>query len=360
MPLWKITNTGPQKVNQTKFKKEKILEKELENWIVNDPSILNESLLLIGRQIIIPDVKDRLDLLALDQQGNAVIIELKRGSVKDPVDIQALRYASYISKWKFEDFEHTAKNFLGETENHDFNFNSIFESFCDEVGVMEAPDINEEQRIIIVGSDVRDRLGSVALWLRDHSVDIKIIEVNSYKDGDSVFIEPNVIVPVPVSKFESVGKSSSSSASPWIKNGKSWHLEKRCSSTSKDMLLKLIEIIENNFEVDGPHWNQKLYISFKINNFAWLNINTHSTQLVLRFLVKSNYFNIDEIAGALNLVKYDKEGTLSEKISLPNSISIIQKNDTSDRIIIRIKEDFNLESEEFLEFLQKAYDSFHK
>src|SRR5579885_296377 len=103
MPIWKITATGPSRVAPVSLSSE-ILEEHLEDWIATDSSILGEPLLIIGRQLIIPDVKDRLDLLALDPQGKAVIIELKRGKLKDPVDMQALRYASYISKWSFEDF----------------------------------------------------------------------------------------------------------------------------------------------------------------------------------------------------------------------------------------------------------------
>jgi RecB family endonuclease NucS len=74
-----------------------LLEHHLEDWIADKPEILGETLLIIGRQIIIPEVKDRLDLLALDPNGNAVVIELKRGPMSDPIDMQALRYASYLS-----------------------------------------------------------------------------------------------------------------------------------------------------------------------------------------------------------------------------------------------------------------------
>ena len=41
---------------------------------------------------------------------------------REPVDVQALRYASYVSKWKFEDFENHARNFLGRVGDPNFNF----------------------------------------------------------------------------------------------------------------------------------------------------------------------------------------------------------------------------------------------
>ncbi len=66
MGLWKIKNNEPTKVAETKFKKENLLEENLEEWIAKDPSILGEPLLIIGRQVLIPDTKDKLDLLALD------------------------------------------------------------------------------------------------------------------------------------------------------------------------------------------------------------------------------------------------------------------------------------------------------
>jgi len=86
MPIWKIEGNSPVKVSQTKLNQEKLLEQHLEDWVVADPGILGEPLLVMGRQVIIPEVKDRLDLLALDPQGNAVIVELKRGKLKDPVE----------------------------------------------------------------------------------------------------------------------------------------------------------------------------------------------------------------------------------------------------------------------------------
>ena len=53
------------------------LERHLEDWIVNDVTLIGEGLTLVGRQISIDD--GRLDLLAIDSQDRWVVIEVKPG-----------------------------------------------------------------------------------------------------------------------------------------------------------------------------------------------------------------------------------------------------------------------------------------
>src|SRR5204863_8113987 len=129
-------------------------------------------------------------LLALDPQGKAVIVELKRGKLKDPVDMQALRYASYISRWVFEDFERVAEGYLSGGLS-DFNFNAIYEKFCSDAGVDEIPEkLNSDQRMIVVGAEVKEKLGSVALWLRQHNIDITVIQLEAYREtGNALLLQ---------------------------------------------------------------------------------------------------------------------------------------------------------------------------
>lgn len=361
MPIWKITPQGPAEVTKTALEKENLLEEDLEQWIMSNPEFLEEPLLVIGNQVMIPNLRDRIDVLAIDPQGNAVIIELKRGELKDPVDIQALRYASYVSKWSFEEFENQARNHFNEAGNPDFNFNEIYEQFCADAGVDEPPDLNVDQRLIIVGSEVRDKLGSVALWLLEHSVDIKVIEVEAYREGESLLLQPQLIVPLPVSRFSEVGGTKPADGTkPWRENGRSWHLEKRCSPTTKDILLQLDELVRSNFEVEGPRWNQKLYVAYRVGNYNWLAVRTRATVLRLDFLVAAGVLSQEEIAQRLSVQEFDKADSLAEKLGLPSSVVIEHRNESTDRIKLRIKEDFNLEDEAFLEFLEQAYQAFPK
>lgn len=356
MPIWKITSTGPVRVAETKLKQEKLLEEHLEDWIVANPDLLGERLLIIGRQVLIPDTRDRLDLLALDPQGKAVIIELKRGRLKDPVDMQALRYASYISKWTFTDFETQARAHLGASGDAGFNFNELFESFCADAGVDPVPDLNGDQRLVIVGSEVKDKLGSVALWLLKHKVDIRVIEIDLYREGEALLVQPQVIVPFPVDRFNDVGRPTGTDPSrPWVEDGRAWHLDKRCSPLTRDMLLRLDDLLRDNLDVDGPRWDQKFYVAYRIGNYNWLAIETTPSTLKLYILVKTHSFRQEDIASRLSIEVFDKEDSLAEKLKLPSSVRIEGRTDSTDRILLRLKEGFDLESPAFLALLKEAY-----
>ena len=236
----------------------------------------------------------------------------------------------------------------------EFNFNSLYESFCEESGADEVPDLNVDQRIIILGSAVRDKLGSVALWLRDHSINIKLIELRAYKEDNEILIEPSVIVPIEVSKFTEVGRSRPE-RTPWITDGKSWHLEKRCSIETKELFILLDKILNEHLALDGPTWNQKYYVAYRVNNYNWLCVQTRPKFLLLDFYVKAKSFTSDDIAGKLKIAKFDKEEPLSEKLGLPSSVLVKERNENTDRIGIRVKSDFNLESPAFITFLDEAH-----
>ncbi len=72
------------------------LEKQLEDWIVNDVTLIGEGLTLVGRQVRIDD--GILDLLAIDTQDRWVVIEIKSGTLHSGALTQALYYASSIAR----------------------------------------------------------------------------------------------------------------------------------------------------------------------------------------------------------------------------------------------------------------------
>jgi hypothetical protein len=273
--------------------------------------------------------------------------------------MQALRYASYVSRWRFEDFERQARIYSGKVGDADYNFNDVYESFCAEAGTDEVPDINSDQRIIIVGSEVRAKLGSVALWLLEHNVDIKVIEIETYREGETLFLQPQMIIPLPVSQFRDTGRGGGTEgARPWKDDGRSWHLDKRCNPATRELMLALNDLIQESFTVDGPRWGQKFYVAYRVGNRNWLIVETQASLLRLKFLVDAGAFDEAELAQRLGVKVFDKEESLAEKLGWPSSVFVESRSEETDRVVLRIKEDFDLESECFLDFLKGAYEAY--
>ena len=104
--LWKITQNGPVKLIEGSID----LEKQLEDWIEKDPSLLQHGLKIVGRQISVEG--GRLDLLAIDPMRRWVVIEIKAGPIYSDVIGQVMYYASSIARMSDEKLESKIKTYL--------------------------------------------------------------------------------------------------------------------------------------------------------------------------------------------------------------------------------------------------------
>ena len=73
MKLWQVQGKDLQEIKRDALNE----EERLEDWVVKDPSILGIDVLLIGRQVTTAS-QGRIDLLAIDNEANLVVLELKR------------------------------------------------------------------------------------------------------------------------------------------------------------------------------------------------------------------------------------------------------------------------------------------
>ena len=88
-----------QEIKASTFKELGFKERDhLQEWIAKNPMCLNEEILIIQKEFSgFSDTNERLDLLALDKQGNIIIIENKLDDSGRDVTWQVLKYASYCS-----------------------------------------------------------------------------------------------------------------------------------------------------------------------------------------------------------------------------------------------------------------------
>lgn len=187
---------------KTTLKEHDIFErKDLEKWIEDTPFILNEELLILSTEYDQFDkTNERVDLLAMDKEGNLVIVELKRDDSGKNVDLQAIKYAAYCSTLTFDqviDLYQQYHSKKGKTIDHEKARQEIIEF----VEIEELKQINEKPRIILVSKEFRSEVTASVLWLRKFEIDISCVKLTPYVLNDSMLgFESTILIPLPEAK----------------------------------------------------------------------------------------------------------------------------------------------------------------
>lgn len=185
-------------VQQKTFSELEFKERQnLQEWIEKNTDILGESLLVIQKEFSgFLDTNERLDLLAIDENGDLVLIENKLDDSGRDVVWQALKYVSYCSSLTKLEIKEIYQNYLfskGSNEKAEDNIlNFLNASDFDEVKLNSG-----DQRMILVAAQFRKEVTSTVTWLMDHNVNIKCVKVTPYQCGEQVFLEAKQILPTP-------------------------------------------------------------------------------------------------------------------------------------------------------------------
>lgn len=168
--------------------------RDIQEWIVANPGILGDDLLIIAKEFSDFDkTNDRLDLLAVDTDGKLVIIELKRDYSGVDAHWQAIKYASYLRQTtpqKVVELLAAYKN-IGEAEAE--------ERLIDHIESPSRENLNSEQRIILVSHRFAREVTSAVLWLNDKAQDenlISCVQLIPYQDSNVLYVQTNTIIPV--------------------------------------------------------------------------------------------------------------------------------------------------------------------
>lgn len=184
---------------ETDYQSNSILERQhIEKWIENYPAILGEELLVITTEYDRFDkTRDRLDILALDKDGNLVIIELKRDDSGKHADLQAIKYAAYCSTMRFNDVCQLHQAYC-EKQGVVLDHIEVREKILAFIENEEFEELNEYPRIILVARQFRPEVIASVLWLRKFGVDITCVKLSPYAIGnDEIAFESNIVIPPP-------------------------------------------------------------------------------------------------------------------------------------------------------------------
>jgi hypothetical protein len=181
--VWQIINETLQPI-ETSMVEEKRLEKHLENWIKTHPEILGENIIIIGEQVATSGGR-AIDFLGIDKEtGDLIIIELKRDRLARDALAQAIDYASEVASWTEED--------INERINKKLEL-IIYENLNLEDSTIN---LNQNQRILLVGFSMEDRLQRMIDWLSEKygmSINAVLLKYIKTKNGEELIARTMVI-----------------------------------------------------------------------------------------------------------------------------------------------------------------------
>jgi hypothetical protein len=186
-----------KKIKSCTFSELQFREREhLQEWLENTPEAFGEELLFIQKEFDrFDDTRERLDLLAIDKQGDLVVIENKLDDSGRDVTWQVLKYASYCSSLSNQQIKEIYQSYLDKKGVNENAENKISD-FLDVEDFREIQ-LNKTQRIVMVSGSYRKEVTSTVLWLlQNYNLKIQCFKATPFSFGEQILLNIEQIIPV--------------------------------------------------------------------------------------------------------------------------------------------------------------------
>lgn len=183
--LFEITNNIKVKQLGSDRVKMDFTEDELEELIFNNPAIISDNIFFIGRQVITSTGK-RLDLIAIDNNSNIIVIELKRGIAPREIIAQVLDYTSWLYNLSEREIENIIKSHF---DKYKLPYKTIVDAFEKIFNRPIENRIGNEIIPVLFADEYPEEIINAINYLTNYGVPIKCIEFDVFKgNNDSSFL----------------------------------------------------------------------------------------------------------------------------------------------------------------------------
>ena len=197
MALYEIHPDSLELIPATSFADEGVYERQdLQRLLRDQPEVLGEPLFVVAEEFgDWEDSRRRIDLLALDQSGDLVVIELKRTEDAGHAELQAIRYAAMVSTMTLSDIVRGHAGYLGQRglggDAHE-RILDFLPNAQDEPVVNAGP-----PRIIVASQDFSKELTATVLWLNNLGLDIRCVRLTPHRIESRLLVNVEQVLPLP-------------------------------------------------------------------------------------------------------------------------------------------------------------------
>lgn len=312
--IWKIDD----ELNRLEVKS---LDKEerLEEFLDKDITIASPHWMVIGRQVY-TDYGKYIDLLAIDRDGNLIVLELKKNKTPREVVAQLLDYASWIKNLAEDEIASIFDNYTKKYHPDRCDI-SLDETFLKYFKLKDMPEeLNETHQLVVVASNLDESTERIVSYLsEEHNVPINAVFFRVFKDGEREyltsmwFIDPSLPNPTVVGEEKEPWNGEYYVSFGHSEQGRMWEDARKYGYIS----------------AGGGPWYTKTLNLLEIGKIVWVNVPAKGyvgVGEVLSEPVKVDNFEI-EINGETRLMTPDDicgSGIFKDKDDEENSEYLVK------------------------------------
>ncbi len=239
---------------------------DMETFIIENLSLLseNEELHFLKKETTDGKTRKRKDILALDDNGRLVIIELKKDYADEKVESQIRGY------WRTaRDNPDSIRNYCNESRDtlSGINYNS-----------------NIDPKVIVVAPEISDDLIEAS---SDLNIDIDFIEVRRFKKGDQTYVSVNY---KETKSIKRIRESTSRDDYDWKHYSRDLNWNEEDLKVIQELEEKIIKFKDEQ-GMDIQREFMKMYIPFKHGRRIVLDFSVQKEKIYLRLNIRLKAMN---------------------------------------------------------------------
>lgn len=197
MPIYRMTENRIESIPTISFADAGILERfDLQRLLRDQIDLIAPDTFVIGEEFGDFDGSNRsIDLLAVDADGNLVVIELKRTESGGHMDLQAIRYAAMVSTMTFDQAVSCFERYVqrrGQARNARKELLAFLEWEDDHENVF-----GDKVKVILASADFSQEVTTTVLWLNAQGLDIRCVRLRPYGTRDNLLLDVQQVIPLP-------------------------------------------------------------------------------------------------------------------------------------------------------------------
>lgn len=238
-------------------------EQQLEILICADPAILSPDWLLIGRQVLTAYNK-YIDLLAVDQTGSVIVIELKKDKTPRDVVAQAMDYATWVKDLDAA----TLAEIHGEfRQKYHGDTRSLDEAFAQKFGLkLDEESLNSSHQMVIVATEMDASTERIVRYVNEYNIPLNVLFFRVFGDGDSRYL----------SRAWFIDPSETLEQATTTKAGEPWNGEYYVSFGHWKEGRNWDDAVKYGFiSAGGGLWYSRTLRLLQKNDRVWVNVPKH-------------------------------------------------------------------------------------